>query len=407
MPEKARLLLKLKEGGFKVPDYLYLPPEVFQKEDFAELQQFLTEKCHEYKVIARSAHPREEFFKGGTFDSLETYADVGGIKFARKHIINKALTNKNLSIRRQQIFNHAPEVDLELMGVIVMPYIDGISVMAKMVGHSWEFGYSGLRGKAVETDPYITQTPHDRRLVQMSKDIQAYLGFRCEIEYIFSENGDVYVVQAKDISHIEILDKAQADRAITLDGVRRIRKKRNYRERPIFVMNNREFYLDIIGRCEDCVLGAETPPTNLHRLEELISAYEKNLESFALRHERFAVLGLTVQVPEDLFQVANHYLDETPDLQKDLSQILRTNMYKIDQFLAESDTLIAKNRYRLNLATHDAYGVDTIRNPLWHVFWQMDKHDEMVKEFDRLGFKTGDVVGIDIGPDDRPTIYRL
>ena len=407
MPEKARLLLRLKQGAFNVPDFHYVPPEHFQTENFAELQQFLTQKCHEYKVIARSAHPQEEFFKGGTFDSLETYADVGGIKYARKHIINKARTSKHLSIRRQQIFNHAPEVDLEQMGVIVMPYIDGASVMAKMVGHTWEFGYSGLRGKLVETDPYITQTPHDRRLVQMSKDIQAYLGFRCEIEYIISEAGEIFVVQAKDISHIEIFDNAQSERAVTLDGVRRIRKKRNYRERPIFVMDNRQFYLDIIGRCEDCVLGAETPPTDLYSIEELITGYEQKLESFALRYERFAVLGLTVQVPEDLFQVANHYLDETPDLQRELSQILRNNMYKIDQFLAESDTLIAKNRYRMNLATHDAYGVDTIRNPLWHAFWQMEKHDRMVKEFLRVGFKTGDVVGIDIGPDDRPTIYRL
>ena len=407
MPEKARLLVRLKEGGFKVPDFHYIPPEDFDNENFGDLQDFLKEKCHEYKVIARSAHLQEEFFKGGTFDSLETYADVGGIKYARKHIINKARTNKNLSIRRQQIFNHAPEVDLEKMGVIVMPYIDGTSVMAKMVGNAWEFGYSGLRGKAVETDPYITQTPHDRRLVQMSKDIQAYLGFRCEIEYIISEDQDVYVVQAKDISHIEILDKAHSERTITLDGVRRIRKKRNYRERPIFVMNNRQFYLDIIGSCEDCVLGTDTPPVDLDQIQELITTYEKTLESFALRYERYAVLGLTVQVPEELFQVANHYLDDTPDLQKDLSQVLRNNMYKIDQFLAESDTLIAKNRYRMNLATHDAYGVDTIRNPMWHVFWQMDKHDRMVREFEVLGFKTGDVVGIDIGPDDRPTIYRL
>ena len=65
-----------------------------------------------FKVIARSAHPQEEYFKGGTFDSLETYADVAGIEYARNRIITFGKTAKQLSIMRQQEFNHAPEVDL-------------------------------------------------------------------------------------------------------------------------------------------------------------------------------------------------------------------------------------------------------------------------------------------------------
>jgi hypothetical protein len=62
-------------------------------------------------VIARSAHPQERCFKGGTFDSLETYADVGGICYARNKMIKLARTSRHLTIARQQRFNHAPELD--------------------------------------------------------------------------------------------------------------------------------------------------------------------------------------------------------------------------------------------------------------------------------------------------------
>jgi hypothetical protein len=58
------------------------------------------------------------------------------------------------------------------------------------------------------------------------------------------------VVQAKDISNIEILELKESERSLKLDGVRRIRKQRNYRERPVFVMDNRVVYMDIIGICE-------------------------------------------------------------------------------------------------------------------------------------------------------------
>jgi hypothetical protein len=30
----------------------------------------------------------------------------------------------------------------------------------------------------------------------------------------------------------------------------------------------------------------------------------------------------------------------------------------------------------------------------------------VVREFKRLGFKTGDTIGIDIGADDHPIVYR-
>jgi hypothetical protein len=407
MPEKARLLEKLKSGGFKVPDFIYVPAEDFRRENLDELEGFLKGCRNCFKVIARSGHPKEEYFKGGTFDSLETYADVGGIVYARKRMINFADNANRLSILRQQKFNNAPEVDLEEMGVIVMPFIDGTSVMAKELGDRWEFGYCRDRIHKVKSEPYITQTPHDRRLLQISEDIQKYLGFRCEIEYIVAADGEIYVVQAKDISNIETLEMKESERSIKLDSIRRIRKRRSYRERPIYVMDTRAFYINVIGRCEDMVLGCEGPAPSIEDMIRTITDYEQELENFTLKYERFGVLGLSIEVPEVLNQVANHYLDDTPELQKRLSQALHANAYKIDFFLSEADTLIAKENIRVNMCSHDAYGIDTVRNPLWSVYWLADRDKEVVKKFRTLGFRTGDFVGIDIDSEEKPTIYRL
>jgi hypothetical protein len=105
--------------------------------------------------------------------------------------------------------------------------------------------------------------------------------------------------------------------------------------------------------------------------------------------------------------VAHHYLDDTPELQKKLSQALHANAYKIDFFLSEADTLIAKQNIMVNMCSHDAYGIDTVRNPLWSVYWLADRDKEVVKKFRTLGFRTGDFVGIDIDSEEKPTIYRL
>lgn len=407
LPEKAELLEKLKQGGFDVPDFIYVPPQHFETENFAALEAFLEKHRESFKVIARSAHPMERRFKGGTFDSLETYADVGGIRYARNKMIKLAGSSKRLSIARQQRFNCAPEMDLEHMGVIVMPFIDGSSVMAKIIGGNWEFGYCRDRIHKVQSEPYITRTPHDRRLVQLSKEIQKHLGFRCEIEYIISADGGIHVVQAKDISSIDILEEKESQRSITLDGVRRIRKRRSYRERPVYVMDNKAFYIDIISQCEEMVSESATSgKTDIDQIIDSIKAYEADLEAFALRHQRYAVLGLAIQDPVDLYQIASHYLDDTPELQAKLSKALHNNLYQIDIFLSEADTLIAKDKFRINLCSHDAYGIDTVRNPLWSVYWYVDRHDDVVREFKRIGFKTGDTVGIDIDVEDKPTVYR-
>ena len=406
IPEKARLLGRLREGKFNVPDFIYVPAGDFKDKRFGDLENFLGSHDESFKVIARSAHPMEEFYKGGTFESLETYCDLSGIFYARKRMIHSAEADKHLSILRQQQFNNAPELDLEEMGVVVMPFIEGMNVMAKMVGDHWEFGYCRDREQKVQSEPYITKTPHDRRLLQISEDIQKYLGFRCEIEYILAPDGEIYVVQAKDISHIDTLEQKESDRLVRLDGVRRIRKRRNYRERPIFVMDVRSLYLDIISKCEDMVLGGNGSKPTIEEILDVVADYERKFNAFALRHERFAVLGISLKAPVDLYQVANHYLDDTPELQKQLSKALHDNLYKLDHFLSEADTLIAKVKVRVNICSHDAYGINTVRNPLWSVFWRQERHEHVLKEFKRLGFKTGDTVAIEIDAEDKPTLYR-
>ena len=90
-----------------------------------------------------------------------------------------------------------------------------------------------------------------------------------------------------------------------------------------------------------------------------------------------------------------------------MSKALHNNLYQIDIFLSEADTLIAKDKFRINLCSHDAYGIDTVRNPLWTVYWSVDRHEEMVEQFRRVGFKTGDTVGIDINADGKPVVFRL
>ena len=407
MPEKAALLKRLEKGGFNVPDFIYVSAADFQKENFTALETFLERHRESFKVIARSAHPKEEYFKGGTFDSLEIYADLGGIKYARKKIINLAKTAKRLSIRRQQKFSQAPDIDAENMGVIVMPFISGTSVMAKMIGNHWEFGYLRDRSHKIQREPYITRTPHDIRLLQLSEDIQKHLGYQCEIEYVISEKGEIYVVQAKDISHLEPFELKLGERSIHLDGVRRVRKHHNFRERPVYVMDNKTFYLNIISKCEEYVLGNGDNKPTIEEILEIITAYQAELEKFALKHHRFSVLGLSIQEPEELYQIANHYLDDYQEMQAELSRSLHDNLYQIDYFLSEADTLIAKDKFRLNLCGHDAYGIDTVRNPMWSVYWHMDKHEKIVKKFKRLGFKTGDIVGIEIDSDEKPIVYRL
>ena len=407
LPEKVRHLDRLKKCGFRVPDFIYVSASDFEEEDFEGLEIFLRNHRESYKIIARSAHPLEDAYKGGTFDSLSTYADLGGILYARRRMIKLAETDKRLSILRQQKFNNSPSIDLGDMGILVMPFIEGSSVMAKKIADHWEFGYCKNPLHKVQSDPFITGTPHDRKLLDMSEEIQTCLGFPCEIEYILSNENEIFVVQAKNISAFEWLDQRESERAVHLDGIRRIRKRRNYRERTVFVMDNQSLYIRLIGKCEDMVLGCEGPVPTIRDIENLMTAREKELEDFALRHERFAVLGLSIKVPDELYQVANHYLDETPEKQQILSRALNRYAYAVDHFLGEADTIIAKERIHIKLCSHDAYGIDTVRNPIWMAYWRFEKHRDIVTRFKKLGFKTGDTLAIEIDASETPVVYRL
>jgi hypothetical protein len=213
-------------------------------------------------------------------------------------------------------------------------------------------------------------------------------------------------VQAKDIS------KAETDileyRAIRLDGIRRIRRNRNYRERPVYLMDKKVFYLRVISKCEEMMnRTGETPPTSIKDVLQVFADYEAELETFALQHERFGVIEISPKNTKTLYQQANHCLDLVPDLQKQISKSLTDNLYKIDYFLSEGDTLIAKDRIQINLGSHDAYGIDTVRNPVWSAYWHADRHDDIIRKFKLFGFKTGDTAGIEIDPDENPLIYRL
>ena len=39
--------------------------------------------------------------------------------------------------------------------------------------------------------------------------------------------------------------------------------------------------------------------------------------------------------------------------------------------------------------------------------WATEKHDNIIKKIRRIGFKTGDSVGIDIDDEGKPTVIRL
>jgi hypothetical protein len=293
------------------------------------------------------------------------------------------------------------------MGVVVMPFVNGSSVMAKKLWNHWEFGYCRDRIHKVQSEPYITQTPHDRKLLDTSQNIQDCLGFPCEIEYIIGEDNQIFVVQAKNIEQVEILEQQEEKRTLKLDGVRRIRKRRNYRERPVYVMDSQSFYLRVISRCEALVLNESEPPSEINSVLDEIHRHEQDMEQFALGNRRFAILGLSIQPPAEIYQIANHYLDDTPGLQQQLSKALYNHHYVVDAFLAEADTLIAKDKFRINLCGHDAYGIDTVRNPIWTVFWSVANHGIVLRQLRQIGFKTGDAVGIDIDNDGKPTLYRL
>lgn len=405
--EKARLLHSLREAGFNVPAFLVIPAAGFQRGRFGALQAFL-KKIPATKLMVRSAHPLEDRYKAGTFDSIETGADLSGVKYARQRMIKLARTAKRLRILRQQKFTRAPVIDPDDMDVIVMPFIEGQGVMARMAGGRWEFGYCSGGSGSLQSDPTITCVPHDTRLIRCSQAIQDFLGFPCEIEYVLSLTGELLVVQARDIrgKGDPIEDDTggrHGEGGVRLDGVHRIREGRNHRERPVYVMDTDALYSQVIGICEGMAFGGEGGGAVVERVLSVIADHGQGLEAFALGHERFAVLGLSIEL-SDLFQVAHHYLDEFPRLQDQVSKALYGHRQAVEHFLAEADTLIARMKLRFNLCAHSAYGIDTLCHPLWSVYWNPERESVVVEAFRRLGLRTGDRVGIHVDSEGVPRV---
>lgn len=413
-PDKVTILQDLKAHGFKVPDFIYVPAEDLQDEHPDSLSAFLDRWKADGRVIVRSAHPLEAYYKGGTFDSLEATADPAGVRFAWRKMVRACKTTQSLSIRRQQVFNGAPPIDPDMMGVMVMPLIEGQSIMAKIIGESWEFGYCSRSDRLVSRDPFLTLTPHDGRLLEVSQAIAHFLGFRCEIEFVQSEEGAIFVVQARDISHVPTTEDSGASagsrvngNAVRLDGVYRIRSRSCHRERPLFFMDNHTFFLDVIDACEEHVDAVDrSAGGSVNPVLEVITRYEREMEQFALSQERYAVLGTRIHVPE-LYPLTHHCLETLPDSQKVVADALRQSQYALEYFLAEADTLIAKDRIRFNLCTHNAYGISTVQNPLWTVFWNEQRDDAVLKAIRSLGFRTGDAVHITIDTEGIPRLRRV
>ena len=256
-------------------------------------------------------------------------------------------------------------------------------------------------------ESYITRRPPDERLIELSETIQRQLGFRCEIEYILDHDGLIHVVQARDISLIDLLEQNRFEQTLRLDGIRRLRKRNNYRERVIYAMDNPSIYERIMAMSSELLREQERVEEKFGKILKVIEEYEQELEQFSLKYQYYAVLGLKIRIPDELFHKASHCLDELPEYQARLTQVLLENQYQIDYFLSEADTILAKDRLHLNLCTHAAYGVDSVRNPLWFIHWTPEHHDAVVNQFRKLGFKTKDMIGIEISPEERPMVYRL
>ena len=74
IPEKARLLDRLKQGKFNVPDFIFVPADDFKNGTFDALNAFLEDYHDSFKVIARSGHPLVVLIGGTTGTGKSTIA---------------------------------------------------------------------------------------------------------------------------------------------------------------------------------------------------------------------------------------------------------------------------------------------------------------------------------------------
>ena len=94
----------MKKNNFNVPDFIYVPAEQFHNEDFEALNAFLDKHRESFKVIARSAHPQEELYKSGTFDSV---SDAGFDTSDRTSVlVRQYITDARQNIRTIGRYDH-------------------------------------------------------------------------------------------------------------------------------------------------------------------------------------------------------------------------------------------------------------------------------------------------------------
>jgi hypothetical protein len=285
LPEKALHLEMLKKGRFNVPDFIYVPAEDFKNENFEKLRSFLKRHQESFKVIARSAHPLEEAFKPGTLIHWKPMRMWPGFNMPENGSSNGKIGQQTLHFEAAEIQPRAG-TGSEDMGIIVMPFINGNGVMAKMLGNSWEFGYCRTvptRWKANRLSPkppttrVFWKSPRRFRNTSVS-NAKSNTSFPGMVKSTWS--------RPRIFLTLRPWMKKEDERSVHLDGIRRIRKRSNYRERPVFVMDNTAFYMDIIDRCENIVMANDPPESRIQDALEIIASQEAECEDFAMRYER-------------------------------------------------------------------------------------------------------------------------
>ncbi len=106
------MLERLKNGRLKAPALIYVPPEDFKKERFTALKKFLEKHRESFKVIARSAHPAEEFYKGRLADKyglevmIPSAADMEVVHSVIYHELCSGIINSDSKQKYANIITH-------------------------------------------------------------------------------------------------------------------------------------------------------------------------------------------------------------------------------------------------------------------------------------------------------------
>ena len=92
------------------------------------------------------------------------------------------------------------------------------------------------------------------------------------------------MVQARDISLIDLLEQNRFEQTLRLDGIRRLRKRSNYRERVIYAMDNPSIYERIMVMSSELLKDQERVEEKFGEILKVIEEYEQELEQFSLKY---------------------------------------------------------------------------------------------------------------------------